>query len=98
MTPEEHDNKFRSAIGQLLGEDFKYEAKIALLQQIKKYVDSAEDALKNEAKREGKCPHENTVNKTTFMDPEDVRREVCLDCRKELIYKGGILQNANDED
>lgn len=71
-----------------------YEEKIWLLNLV---IDRAKK-LKNQVKKERrevdkKCPHDRLVNTTTMADPDNVKKELCLDCGKELLYVDGILKN-----
>lgn len=72
--------------------DLTYEEKMWLLGVIKDRIDTIEERLiLKRVNIEKKCPHRNTVNMTTFADPEGMKVMLCMDCNAELIYQNGIL-------
>lgn len=73
--------------------NLSFEEKLMILDLIDLRVDYLIKQIKKERVESGNCPHEHLINSTTLGDPIDVRKKTCLDCGKELIFRGGILQN-----
>ncbi len=77
-------------------ENLSYEEKMWFLDFIKNRVEELKKSLIKERFEAGHCAHNNVLNTTTFADDYNIKRFVCMDCRKEFIKKDGVLLNESE--
>jgi len=67
----------------------EYRDKIRILDLIVERANELKKEIMREQLKRGYCPHENTVDKTTFVDKDNkIRRIYCKDCNS--IFKEKI--------